>query len=93
MARLNCSGLAKKLSPRLLKIRGKTFIFKCLGELKFIFDNNEGMETGDQVGTFDEKTPEVKSGKGFEETDVKFGTVIGFLHCWAKTHRLCKSAE
>jgi hypothetical protein len=36
-------------------LRGTSFNFKNLDELKFIFKNIFGYESGDQVGTFDDE--------------------------------------
>jgi hypothetical protein len=51
----------KNFFPRILIMRGMTFEFKCLGEFKFIFENNLEYWSGDQKRAFDEKKTNVEN--------------------------------
>jgi hypothetical protein len=57
---LSCSSLPTKFCSAILIIHGMTFKFEYLSKFKFIFKKNLGLESGDKVGSIDEKKSEVK---------------------------------
>jgi hypothetical protein len=54
------SSLAKKFLLPILIIRGMTFRFEYPGKFKSIFKMNLGSESGDKVGSVDEKNQKSK---------------------------------
>ncbi len=53
--------MKQKINSALTESTQSHELFEYLGEFDFIFKTNLGYESGDQVGAFDEKKPEVKN--------------------------------
>ncbi len=58
--RSNINASSKKYAMRWLSLRIATYLIEYLGEFGFIFETILDYESGDQMGSFDAKTPPSK---------------------------------